>query len=55
MQHPILFSRFLVRLCMPVEVVLDIPTDPQLVAFDKNDGMLIVDAAVHRTAAGAAA
>ena len=49
LQHPILINRPLVvtelgtRLCRPSEVVLDILPSPQLKAFAKEDGEIIVD------------
>ena len=49
LQHPILINRPLVvtefgtRLCRPSEVVLDILPLPQLKAFAKEDGEIIVD------------
>ena len=49
LQHPILINRPLVvtelgtRLCRPSEVVLDILPSPQLKAFAKEDGELIID------------
>ena len=49
LQHPILINRPLVvtefgtRLCRPSEVVLDILRLPQLKAFAKEDGEIIVD------------
>ncbi|MCF8167486.1 MAG: arsenate reductase (glutaredoxin) [Rhodoferax sp.] len=49
-QHPILMNRPVVvtpigtRLCRPSELVLDILPDPQLGAFAKEDGELVVDA-----------
>ncbi|MFZ0022779.1 arsenate reductase (glutaredoxin) [Acinetobacter sp.] len=49
LQHPILINRPLVvtelgtRLCRPSEVVLDILPWPQLKAFAKEDGEIIVD------------
>ena len=49
LQYPILINRPLVvtelgtRLCRPSEVVLDILPSPQLKAFAKEDGEIIVD------------
>lgn len=49
LQHPILINRPLVvtelgtRLCRPSEVVLDILPSPQLKAFAKEDGEVIID------------
>ena len=49
LQHPILINRPLVvtelgtRLCRPSEVVLNILPSPQLKAFAKEDGEIIVD------------
>lgn len=49
LQHPILINRplvvteFGIRLCRPSEVVLDILPLPQLKAFAKEDGEIIVD------------
>lgn len=48
--HPILMNRPIVvtqlgtRLCRPSEVVLDILPAPQLAAFAKEDGELLIDA-----------
>lgn len=48
-EHPILINRPLVvtdmgtRLCRPSEVVLDIMPLPQLKAFAKEDGEVIID------------
>lgn len=50
LQHPILINRPIVvtplgtRLCRPSEVVLDILTDEQRGAFNKEDGECVVDA-----------
>lgn len=50
MAHPILINRPLVvtplgvKLCRPSEVVLDILSDPQRIAFTKEDGKQVVDA-----------
>lgn len=49
LEHPILINRPLVvtdlgtRLCLPSEVVLDILPLPQLKAFAKEDGEVIID------------
>lgn len=49
LEHPILINRPLVvtdlgtRLCRPSEVVLDILPLPQLKAFAKEDGEVIID------------
>lgn len=48
--HPILMNRPIVvtalgtRLCRPSEIVLDILPAPQLAAFAKEDGALLIDA-----------
>jgi arsenate reductase len=52
--HPILINRPIVvspmgtRLCRPSEEVLDILPKPQLGAFAKEDGELVVDATGRR-------
>lgn len=52
--HPILINRPIVvtpmgtRLCRPSEVVLDILPQPQLAAFNKEDGEAVVDALGRR-------
>ncbi|MDR3505095.1 MAG: arsenate reductase (glutaredoxin) [Acidocella sp.] len=54
MAHPILINRPIVvtprgvKLCRPSEVVLDILSNPQLGAFAKEDGELVVDASGKR-------
>lgn len=54
MAHPILINRPFVitergtRLCRPSEVVLDILPQPQLGAFTKEDGEVVVDAEGRR-------
>ena len=54
--HPILINRPIVvtpwgvKLCRPSEVVLDILPLPQLQAFTKEDGQLVVAAAGQRVA-----
>lgn len=48
-QHPLLINRpFVVtergvKLCRPSELVLDLLTQPQLMAFRKEDGELVID------------
>lgn len=50
MQHPILINRPLVetpigtKLCRPSEAVLDILPNPEIGAFTKEDGEVIIDA-----------
>ncbi len=52
--HPILINRPIVvtplgvKLCRPSEAVLDLLPGPQLGAFRKEDGELVVDSAGHR-------
>jgi len=52
--HPILINRPIVvtplgvKLCRPSEAVLDLLPGPQLRAFRKEDGELVVDSAGHR-------
>ena len=49
MTHPILINRPIVvtpmgtKLCRPSEVVLDILVNPQLVAFTKEDGEVVIN------------
>lgn len=56
MVHPILINRpFVVtakgtRLCRPSELVLDILEQPQLGAFTKEDGEVVINAEGHRVA-----
>ena len=56
MEHPILINRPLVvtelgvRLCRPSETVLDILPQPQMGAFAKEDGEVVVDAEGRRVA-----
>ena len=56
-EHPILINRPVVvtprgvKLCRPSEDVLDILPEPQLGAFRKEDGELVVDDAGQRVAA----
>ncbi|KQN26017.1 arsenate reductase [Sphingomonas sp. Leaf33] len=56
MDHPVLINRPLVvtplgvKLCRPSEAVLDILPDPQLGAFAKEDGEVVVDASGRRPA-----
>jgi arsenate reductase len=52
--HPILINRPVVvtplgaRLCRPSEAVLDLLPQPQLAAFNKEDGEAVIDAAGQR-------
>ena len=54
MEHPILINRPIVvsslgvKLCRPSEEVLDILPEPQRVAFTKEDGEQVIDAAGNR-------
>ncbi len=58
--HPILINRPLVvtplgvKLCRPLETVLDLLPTPQRTAFTKEDGELVVDAGGQRVARPAA-
>ena len=54
MAHPILINRPIVvtplgtKLCRPSEVVFDILVNPQLGAFTKEDGEVVIDEKGHR-------
>ena len=54
MSHPILINRPIVvtplgiKLCRPSEVVFDILVNPQLGAFTKEDGEVVIDEKGHR-------
>ena len=58
LKHPILINRPIVVtskgtcLCRPSELVLDLLTKPQLGAFTKEDGELVIDAQGQRVKAG---
>jgi arsenate reductase len=56
MEHPILINRPVVvtelgvKLCRPSETVLDILPQPQIGAYAKEDGEVVIDAEGHRVA-----